>query len=78
MRARSIYLSDNLVAKVGDFDFAILMEDDCPIDDPQGRVSTLEPLYKVVHCVMILDIGWFNGGPQKCCIQTKCIDYIEK
>ena len=38
IRARSVYLSDNLVAKVGDFDFAIL-DDDNTSDDGSGRVS---------------------------------------
>ena len=39
LRARSIYLSDNLVAKVGDFDYAVLMEDGNSTADDLGWVS---------------------------------------
>ena len=35
------------------------------------KFTTLEPLYKTVYYKMVSDIGWFNGGPQKCIIQTK-------
>ena len=38
----------------------------------------VEPLYKTVHCKMGSDIKLFKGGLQKCCIQLKSIDYIEK
>ena len=38
IRARSIYLSDNLVAKVGDFDFAML-EEDYSVAKEHRRVS---------------------------------------
>lgn len=37
LRARSIYLSDNLVAKVGDFDFAILEEDSSTAEEQRRR-----------------------------------------
>ena len=40
--------------------------------------NKLEPLHKMVHYKMVSDISWFKGGPQKYCIQIKCIDYIEK
>ena len=40
--------------------------------------TTLKPLYKMVHYNMVSDIRQFKGGPQKCFIQQKCIDYIEK
>ena len=32
---------------------------------------TLEPYHKTVHYKMVFDIRWFQGGPEKCCIQTK-------
>ena len=33
--------------------------------------NTLKPLYKKVPHKMVSNLRQYNGGPQKCCIQTK-------